>query len=214
VEPANGLGVDISDGSDNAVGYFGFGSVISGNTGAGVQIKTTTPDSSSPSFLNLVYSNKIGTNAAGTAAIPNDTGIVIQDSSVNDIGSGDPATATSSPETPKGSSFGNANDVCFATLSAPTRPVPRRLRTPPGLRSAAAPVMKLVAQFQLDQRDPGNKGNGVELAGSANGNFVQSNLIGVQADGTSVGQWRNRRRSLRRAHNNVIGVEPTPGDSR
>src|SRR4029077_19070372 len=71
-----------------------------------------TPDSLCPSTGNFVYSNKIGTNAAGTDKIANDVGVLIQDSSVNDIGSGDPADRNViSGNTNEGGRLENANGI-------------------------------------------------------------------------------------------------------
>jgi len=75
----NAIGVNISNGpSNNTIGgtAAGAGNIISGNTSygvwitnGGVGVHTTT--------TNLVQGNLIGTNAAGTAAVPNSTGVRI-----------------------------------------------------------------------------------------------------------------------------------------
>ena len=74
----------------------GAGNVISGNTEYGVEINGTGTSS------NLVAGNLIGTNAAGTAAIPDDFGVVIDSgASGNTIGGSTlSAPATSSRGTP------------------------------------------------------------------------------------------------------------------
>jgi CSLREA domain-containing protein len=213
----NGVGVDISDSADNAVGFFGFGSVISGNTGAGVQIKTT-PDASSASFLNLVYSNKIGTNAAGTAAIPNDTGIVIQDSSVNDIGSGDPADRNLvSGNTHEGVRLENANDTIvfgnfIGTDTTGSAAIPNAVGVKVNGGSANEIGCTVPGSTNVIS---GNTGDGVEITSSANGNFVQSNLIGVQVDGISA--LANGGVGVEiyvGATNNTVGVEFGGGTTR
>jgi CSLREA domain-containing protein len=207
----NGVGVDISDASDNAVGFFGYGSVISGNTGAGVQIKTTG-SSSYPSSGNLVYSNKIGTNAAGTDDIPNDTGILIQDSSINDIGSGDPADRNLiSGNTHEGVRLENANGTFvfgnfIGTDVTGSAAIPNAVGVEVDGGSANEIGCTVPGSTNVIS---GNTGDGVEITGPANENFVQNNLIGVQADGTSaLGNGGVGVEVYSGAHDNVIGVEP------
>lgn len=88
----NGVtGVVISDGEQNSIGGLnpGTGNVISGNDGDGI---TIIGDSDSGG-TNFVQQNRIGTNAAGTAALPNDgplatdgRGILIVNAPNNTIG--------------------------------------------------------------------------------------------------------------------------------
>ena len=61
--PNAGAGITIDSGSDNTIGGTTAGNVVSGNTGAGIDIDSDTGD--------LVIGNKIGTNAADTAALAN-----------------------------------------------------------------------------------------------------------------------------------------------
>ncbi|MBI2396902.1 MAG: hypothetical protein HYV17_03840 [Xanthomonadales bacterium] len=73
-----GTGVFISDGTTNVIGP---GNVISGNVVDGVRIDLASSNS------NVVAGNRIGTNPAGTAAIPNGyNGVVITASINNRIG--------------------------------------------------------------------------------------------------------------------------------
>jgi len=208
---ANGLGVDICDASDNAVGYFGFGSVISGNTGPGVRIKTTA-NSSCPSTGNFVYSNKIGTNAAGTDKIPNDTGILIQDSSVNDIGSGDPMDSNLvSGNSNEGVRLENANQtIVFGNFIGTDVTGAAPIANAAGVEISGGSANEIGCTVPGSNNViSGNTGDGVEITGSANGNFVQSNLIGVQVDGTSArANGGVGVEVYTGAHDNVIGVEP------
>ncbi|HVS81721.1 MAG TPA: LamG-like jellyroll fold domain-containing protein [Pyrinomonadaceae bacterium] len=83
----NGIGIVILDASNNNLGISGFGNVISGNTGDGIQIKVQSTSSNG----NKVQGNFIGTNSAGTAAVPNGgDGVSIQGSSSNTIGGANP----------------------------------------------------------------------------------------------------------------------------
>jgi hypothetical protein len=82
----NGVhGVAIHDGaSNNFIGGSATGqrNVISGNNQSGVSLLGVT----GPTSTNFVRGNYIGTNSAGTAAVGNGTGILVQDSTNNGIG--------------------------------------------------------------------------------------------------------------------------------
>ena len=85
-------GVAISNGaSQNFIGLAGQGNVISGNGHSGVFITSTAGGTSTTSF-NSIAGNQIGTNAAGTAALPNALdGVIIAAGSVgNAVGTTDP----------------------------------------------------------------------------------------------------------------------------
>ncbi len=106
-----GAGIVINGSSRNLIGGASVGArnVISGNTGDGVQISGSTATS------NFVQGNFIGTNAAGTAAVPNDTsaaiggGVDISGASGNTIGG-----LTSTPGTGLGNVIsGNADAAIF-----------------------------------------------------------------------------------------------------
>lgn len=74
----NGFGIFIGAGANsNVIAFNGLPNLISGNT-TGLQVESEG---------NLISENRIGTNAAGTAAVPNGTGIFITGSS-NAVGSG------------------------------------------------------------------------------------------------------------------------------
>ncbi len=77
------VGIGIASGSDDLIGGTapGAGNVIAGNTEFGVNLYSAdTTD-------NLVQGNLIGTNVAGTAAIPNGAGVLVQAGSTgNTIG--------------------------------------------------------------------------------------------------------------------------------
>jgi CSLREA domain-containing protein len=83
-------GVRVTSGHNNTVGGTapGAGNLISGNRGVGVEIAASQP--TLPSTFptgNVVQGNLIGTNAAGTAAIPNQSsGVAIRRGSNNVIG--------------------------------------------------------------------------------------------------------------------------------
>jgi subtilisin-like proprotein convertase family protein len=66
------------------------GNVISGNAFQGIHILTVSPGISSAGD-NVITGNYIGTNAAGTAAIPNQGGVLLQNAGRNRIGGTTPA---------------------------------------------------------------------------------------------------------------------------
>jgi len=73
------------------------GNVIAGNSQDGVRIDPLPfvppdpePSPTGPGFRNVVQGNLIGTNAAGTAALPNDNGVFIRDARSNTIGGTNP----------------------------------------------------------------------------------------------------------------------------
>ena len=79
--PNSSNGINLDAAINNTLGGTapGSGNVISGNGGNGVSINNG-------STANLIQGNKIGTNAEGAAAIANNLGIQISDSSNNVIG--------------------------------------------------------------------------------------------------------------------------------
>ncbi|MEG4971914.1 DUF4347 domain-containing protein, partial [Microcoleus sp. K4-B3] len=75
-------GVLVQDAASNTIGGTAAGdrNIISGNDGFGVQILNAN------ATLNSVLGNYIGTNAAGTAALPNIIGVVVDNAPSNTIG--------------------------------------------------------------------------------------------------------------------------------
>jgi hypothetical protein len=94
--PNGGSGVFIFFSSNNTIGAanLGAGNLISGNTASGVRIEGTS--SGLGSTGNVVQGNIIGTNFGGSAAIPNNKGVVLRDAVNNTIG-GLAATAGAAP---------------------------------------------------------------------------------------------------------------------
>ena len=76
---ANGIGIEILFAGSNVIGG-ARPNVVSGNAGVGIVIAGAT------AIDNLVAGNRIGTNEAGNAPIPNEHGIVINDAPNNCIG--------------------------------------------------------------------------------------------------------------------------------
>jgi parallel beta-helix repeat protein len=78
---ANGIGVSITGGNGNTIGGTSTAArnVISGNTGSGIVIGGGVSGT-------IVQDNYVGTNASGTVAVPNGTGISISGGNGNTIG--------------------------------------------------------------------------------------------------------------------------------
>jgi trimeric autotransporter adhesin len=89
VELGNLTGVSVNGGDGNVIGGAGEGegNLVSGNLLAGVSLNKNIDD---PAEDNAVQGNLVGTTAAGTAPLPNGTGVVISGSGNNDVGGTDP----------------------------------------------------------------------------------------------------------------------------
>lgn len=71
-----GDGISIYDGKNNTIGKPGAGNVISGN-GAAIRLQTEFFGDNPGTTGNKIQSNLIGTNATGTAGVPNDNAILL-----------------------------------------------------------------------------------------------------------------------------------------
>jgi hypothetical protein len=143
--------------SNNSIGASaaGAGNVISGNGQNGVFISDSTTTG------NLVAGDKIGTNAAGTSAIPNGTGVLIQTSAAyNTIG------GTTTPGTPSDVISGNYGDGVHIVGGAAHNWVEGDYIGVASNRTASL----------------GNGASGVAIYGGAS-----NNTIGVSAAGTGSG---------------------------
>ncbi|MDX6673925.1 MAG: hypothetical protein QOH11_1343 [Solirubrobacteraceae bacterium] len=78
LSPNHGNGVNVNSSPSNTIGGSapGAGNLISGNLSSGIDFENT------PSSNNVVQGNRIGTNAAGTLALPNASGIQAEGSNV------------------------------------------------------------------------------------------------------------------------------------
>src|SRR6185369_10621870 len=108
-----------------------------------------------------------------------------QDSSINDIGSGDPADSNLvSGNTQEGIRLENANDtIVFGNLVGTNAVGAAAIANATGVEISGGIANEIGCTIPGSTNViSGNTGNGVEITGSAGGNFVQSNLIGVQID--------------------------------
>jgi CSLREA domain-containing protein len=155
--------------------------VISGNTVAGVFLLADN---------NTVTGNLIGTNLAGTAAIPNDTGVFVRNSSGNAIGGsvsgGESNLISGNAEQGVLVTGNNAANITIAGNAIGTN-----------LAGTAAVANKHGVRIEngahtIGGATPddgnvisGNSQNGVYIIGAgADGNLLQSNRIGTSIDGS------------------------------
>jgi uncharacterized repeat protein (TIGR01451 family) len=183
---AGGIAVD---GSGNFIGSTvnGSGNVVSGNGGAGITI--TGPGA----IGNVVSRNYVGLNAAGTAAVPNNRGVVVTGAGVNIIG-GD----SSGPSAGVNVISGNTNaGIELATDATFVR----------------GNTIGLRADFSA--KVP-NTGSGVLISGSNNivgnagaGSVFTNIITGNGGDGVHI----NAGSDSNVVHANLIGVNPIGGGS-
>jgi uncharacterized repeat protein (TIGR01451 family) len=174
------------------------GNVISGNTGDGILIQQVNGTSTT----NLITNDLIGTNSAGTAAIPNTlngihlngvTGTTITGGLISGNGeSGILLDVGTTITTIKSSNIG--------TNLAGTLPVPNGQD---GIQAISASGITIGGAVKgLGNLISGNQGNGINLAAAFTepndtGVLIQGNIIGLVAGGTSTlqngnnGIWQN-----------------------
>ena len=160
--------------------------VISGNVQAGISIFRFGAGAVE---ANVVSGNYIGTNAAGTAAVPNQRGI--------DVGGGATDNTIGGTEAGAGNLIsGNTGDGVNIGVNSPVNHVQGNLigtnaaGTAP-LRNGSAGVRTSAASTRIGGTTPGarnviagNGGNGVHLAAGATNSIVYGNYIGIGPDGT------------------------------
>ena len=218
LDRGNGVdGVLISSGSNNTVGGMTpqARNVVSGNDTNGVRIDG--PGTTG----NLILGNFVGTDATGTAAVPNTRdGVRIDESSNNVVGGTEPGagnlisgnracglwlTGTGTTESLVQGNFigtdvtgtlalGNAADGLLID-EASNNVIGG---TVPGARNVIS----------------GNNRHGLHLAGGATGNLVQGNLIGIDATGTAaLGNGSHGVRILSGFDNMIGGLGSSEGNT-
>lgn len=210
----NFWGVFIHGGRNNLVGGTapGAGNVISGNTGAGLLDGLTSHGVLIAGVSgNTVQGNFIGTNAAGTAAFPNSTGVGIQSGATNNLIGGTTAAARNVISgngaggvtiSGLGTTGNRVQGNYVGTNAAGDGPLPN---------GQSGIVLSTASSNIIGGTGPGarnvisgNQGSGVYITAGANFNSVQGNRIGTNAAGmTAVPNLYGGVRVV--AANNFIG---------
>lgn len=205
----NGVGASITSGSGNTVAY----NIISGNTSNGIAINVL--DGVTPAANNLIQQNFIGTNAAGTAAVPNNIGAAITNASnntiVGNVISGNTNTGvflnvlsasnTAANNTIQGNFIGT-NAAGTAAIANGQQGV-----------SLASVSNNLIGGATASARNiiSGNRGSGIFIQGNnvagvdASANRIQGNFIGTDAAGTGALGNGVRGIYIQGGNNNSIG---------
>jgi CSLREA domain-containing protein len=177
-----GDGVQISSSSSNLVGRIDAGqriNVISGNDSFGVRVLGSGSDT------NTIAGNRIGTNAAGSAALPNGVGVAITSGDGNKVGSSIPGDTLISGNdgdgvTLSGTSAGAAVTNCWIGLNAAGTAA---------LPNAGQGVDILAGNDNtVGPGDviSGNTMSGVLIINGGTGNTISGNFIGTNATGTAA----------------------------
>jgi hypothetical protein len=193
------FGIVLYDGaSSNTIGGIvaNAGNVIAGSGNAGIAIDG---NGGAATINNLIQGNKIGTNAAGTAGLPNGTGILLFNGAASTTIGGTVAEARNVISGNTGDGIylvdaGTDNNVILGnyigTNANGDGPIPNGDR---GVQIESGADNNTVGGTTASARNiiSGNGNDGIVIADGANpgtgttGNSVQGNYIGVEADGTS-----------------------------
>jgi len=219
--PNNGQGVLLMGVSGNHV----IGNLISGNSNTGVSLFLSDLAHPTPTANNDIRGNFIGTNSAGTAAIPNGAGGVECHSgaSGNTIGGVTAADRNIiSGNTGSGVSFGNLNsgannNLVYGNFIGTNAAGNARLPNTGDGVTMSGVSGNHIGGTQAGQGNliSGNNNRGVTIVSSSPGggqppipadsNFVQGNLIGTNAAGTAVLNNTLAGVSINSSNNNLIG---------
>jgi hypothetical protein len=179
--------------------------LISGNQGHGVQILGVTASN------NFVSGNFIGTNAAGSFAVPNgQSGIALADGAgTNSIGNPGAGYGNVVSGNNRGIEINGANGNLvrgnfIGTNAAGLQPIPN---TTDGVLLTGNASNNTIGGAVPDTRNliSGNTGHGVELANGAQGNLIRGNYIGTNQAGTQALANGADGVHLSQAPANVIG---------
>ncbi len=204
--------------SNNRIGGTTAGdrNVISGNTSRGIEVSINAPTA------NLIQGNYIGLNAAGTAAVGNNTGIILLAGATNTTIGGTAAGAGNVIS-------GNATNGIYLGDSTTLGTVVRGNRIGTNAAGTAAvgngATGVQVTQNIQDAQVGGTTGtarnvisgnvNGVIVAGNATNVRVQGNFIGTDITGTApLGNGVHGIAVAGDAHQNVIGGQAAGAGNR
>lgn len=185
-------GISIDNTSGNFVGGTepGAGNLFSGNASQGVLIQRNSAN-------NQILGNRIGTNASGTAAIPNNSGgVIIVNSNGNIIGGTEPGKGNLISGNLNGGAgiFANSTGNIFqgnligtdATGTVALGNIGNGIGIDAGnnLIGGTSPAARNIISGNRDGTPVNGTGHGIVIGGSnASGNVVQGNYIGTNAGG-------------------------------
>ncbi|MCI0682029.1 MAG: LamG domain-containing protein, partial [Gemmataceae bacterium] len=182
---ANSLGgIGISGGAaNNIIGGItgGTRNVISGNTGIGVNI------SGSSAVNNVVQGNYIGTNATGTAALPNSglAGVQITGGASNNTIGGSAAGAgnviSGNATLNVIISGGSGNSVRGNFIGTDAAGTAALLNGSDGIRVTGSAAATSIIGNVIS----GNRFDGIDVRNNSSGTVIQGNTIGMNAAGTA-----------------------------
>jgi hypothetical protein len=196
-------GVVVQNGAhDNTVGtdQLAKRNVIGGHTLDGIRLDNADD--------NIVLNNYCGTNAAGTAGIPNArAGIMLSDADGNEVGQ--PGNGNlASGNTDDGIVLRNSNGNVIVSNMAGTRAnglggLPNGAE---GITLTSGSSNNTVGGMALNERNiiSGNNGRGLHISGLSNGNTVLGNFIGLNAAGADLGNVLEGI-MIENANNNIVG---------
>ena len=182
--PNQGDGVSISQGSNNTIGgnVAGSSNVISGNQGSGVDLLGGATG-------NVVQGNYIGTNAAGTGAVPNQgNGVWIQNGAqfnhIGIAGNGNIISGNTQNGVHIEDSGTNQNVVAHNYIGTDKNGAVALGNAQAGVLIDNGALGNTIGGTVTADRNviSGNHNNGVDLG--ASGNSVQGNYIGTDATGS------------------------------
>ena len=185
LDVGNANGIQLGNSDTNTVGAAA-GNVISGNDSRGVLLNGGS------AFSNTVSGNLIGTNAAGTSAIPNGVGIEIIESPDNNTIGGTTAAARNvvSGNTGNGIRLVDAPEAGATCLNAVDDDGNGYINDGCPQVGATAESGAQCAQNDVVNNDPGDDSvvnDGCPSQGSTtSGNVISGNYIGLNAAGTAT----------------------------
>jgi len=208
-QPNGGAGVQVAVGQDNQIGgtVADEGNVISGNTGSGIVV-------SEPASETRVFGNRIGTNEAGTSAIPNGfAGVHLAGGFLNEIGGGEEGAGNTIS--------GNAQaGVLVQSITTANSIEGNYIGTDANGQSAIPNLYGVffdrASSNTLGGTEPGegnvisgNTSSGVRMDGTETEacslNFVLGNRVGLRADGAAAIPNGAEGILLQNAASNFIG---------
>jgi CSLREA domain-containing protein len=192
---SNSTGVYVQDSANNTIGGItaGAGNLISGNTGFGIRMVQFT--TGFPVTGNLVQGNQIGTNAAGTAAVPNNIGVLVQVANANTVGGTIPeARNLISGNTTSGIDILNANDNLVqgnyvgTTLDGSAALANGGNGVHIGTSGGGVSLNNTIGGTANGAGNliSGNSLAGVRIAGNSDANLVQGNTVGLNTAGNAL----------------------------